>query len=60
MNAETDTRVGGVIFGGAGLHLGPGLLLGEFSVSHAPVGQRLTGVANLGAISVLLGYGVLL
>lgn len=60
LNTETDTRFGGVLFGGAGFHLGPGLLLGELAVGYAPIGQRVTGVSNVGALSVLLGYGVLL
>jgi len=60
VSTETDTRFGGVIFGGAGFHLGPGLLLGEVAVGYAPVGQKVTGVSNIGALSLLLGYGVLL
>jgi hypothetical protein len=59
-NTETSTQVGGAVFGGAGLHLGPGLLLGELRFGYAPVGQKVTGQANVGALSVLLGYGLLL
>ena len=56
---ETDTRVGGVAFGGVGYHLGPGLLLGELAFGYAPVDQRVTGTTNIGALSVLVGYGVM-
>lgn len=57
---ETDTRVGGVAYGGVGFHLGPGLLLGELAFGYAPVDERVTGTTNIGALSVLLGYGLLL
>lgn len=60
LNTETDTQVGAVAFGGAALRLGPGMLLGELAVGYAPAGQRVTGPANIGAASLLLGYGILL
>lgn len=59
-NDETSTQVGGAAFGGLGLHLGPGMLLGELRFAYAPIGQKVTGQANIGALSVLLGYGLLL
>lgn len=58
-NTETATRFGGAVFGGAGYHLGPGLLLGELRFGYAPVTDKLTGSSNLGALSLLVGYGVL-
>lgn len=57
---ETATRFGGMVFGGAGLHLGPGLLLGELRVGYAPVEEVVSGVSNIGHLSVMLGYGLLL
>lgn len=57
---ETDTRFGGVAFAGVGLHLGPGLVLGELAFDYAPISQRVTGEANVGALSVVLGYGLML
>lgn len=57
---ETDTRFGATAFGGAGLRLGPGFLLGELALSYAPVEHEVTGRSNVGALSLLLGYGVLL
>lgn len=57
---ETDTRVGGVAFGGVGYRLGPGRILGELAFGYAPVDQRVTGTTNIGALSVLLGYGLML
>ncbi len=57
---ETDTRFGGVLLGGVGLHLGPGLLLAELSFDYSPIGQRVTGDANVGSLAVVLGYGLLL
>ncbi len=57
---ETDTRFGGLVFAGAGLHLGPGLLLAELTFDYSPIGQRVTGEANVGALAVVLGYGLLL
>ncbi|HXI60360.1 MAG TPA: hypothetical protein VNO55_30065 [Polyangia bacterium] len=59
-NDETSTQIGGAAFGGLGLHLGPGLLLGELRFGYAGIGQKVTGDANIGALSVLLGYGLLL
>jgi hypothetical protein len=58
-NDETSTQIGGAVFGGAGLHLGPGLLLGELRFGYAGIGQKVTGQANIGALSALLGYGVM-
>lgn len=57
---ETATRFGGMVFGGAGFHLGPGLLLGEVRVGYAPVEEVVSGVTNIGHLSVMLGYGLLL
>lgn len=59
-NDETSTQIGGVGFGGIGVHLGPGLAFGELRFNMAPVGQKVTGDSNIGALSVLLGYGLLL
>ena len=58
-NEETSTQVGGQAFGGLGLRLGPGLALGELRFSYAGIGQKVTGDANIGSVSVLLGYGLL-
>lgn len=55
---ETSTLFGAAALGGARYRLGPGLLLGELRIGTVPVHQRLTGAANLGALSVLLGYGI--
>lgn len=57
-NVETETQLGGAVFGGAALRLGPGMVLGELSFSWAPVSQRVTGEANIGALSALVGYGI--
>ncbi|MFZ5470559.1 MAG: hypothetical protein ACOZIN_14075 [Myxococcota bacterium] len=57
---ETVTRFGGALFGGAGYRLGPGLLLGEVNLAFVPVLEKVTGRANVGALAVLLGYGLLL
>lgn len=57
---ETDTRYGAVVFAGVGLHLGPGLLLGELAFDYSPIGQRVTGAANVGSLALVLGYGLLL
>ena len=57
---EAATRTGATVFGGAGFRLGPGLVLGELRFGYAPVSQRVTGTGNIGALSVLLGYGVIL
>lgn len=57
---ETSTQVGGFLFGGIGFHLGPGMILGELRFRYAPVDQKVTGDANVGALSVLLGYGLML
>jgi hypothetical protein len=59
-NVETETQLGGTVFGGAVLHLGPGMVLGELSFAYAPISQRVTGPSNIGALSALLGYGFLL
>ncbi len=56
---ETATEIGGVGFFGAGFHLGPGWVLAELAFGYAPVDQQVTGTTNIGALSLLLGYGVL-
>lgn len=58
-NDETSTQIGGQAFGGLGFRAGPGLLLGELRFSYAPVAQKVTGDANVGSTSLLLGYGLL-
>ncbi|MHB8873522.1 MAG: hypothetical protein ACYC8T_07535 [Myxococcaceae bacterium] len=60
VNHETATRFGGTVFAGAGFKLGPGLLLGELNFAYVPVMEKVTGQSNVGALGVLLGYGVLL
>jgi hypothetical protein len=57
---ETSTRAGGAAFGGAAFKLGPGLLLGELRAGYAPVKEVVSGVSNIGRVSVMLGYGILL
>lgn len=56
---ETVTKVGGVLFGGTGFKVGPGLLLGELRFGYTPISQKVTGPANIGHLSVLLGYGIM-
>jgi hypothetical protein len=56
--SETSTQVGVVVFGGTGFRLGPGLVLGEVRFGLAPVSQKVTGSSNVGALSILLGYGL--
>ena len=56
---ETDTRFGAVAFAGVGYRAGPGRILGELSFSFAPIDERLTGASNAGALSALVGYGVM-
>lgn len=58
-HVEMDSQLGGVGFAGVGLRLGPGLLLGELAMGYAPVDQRVTGTSNIGALSALLGYGLM-
>lgn len=57
---ETSTEIGATAFGGIGMHLGPGVLLGEVRFIYAPLSQNVTGSSALGAVSVLLGYGLFL
>lgn len=57
-NNETSTQLGGTVYGGVALHLGPGLAYGELRFGFAPVAQKVTGEANVGAMSALLGYGL--
>jgi hypothetical protein len=59
-HTETATGLGAAVFGGAGFRLGPGLLLGELRFGYTPVSQRVTGSSNIGALSVLVGYGIML
>lgn len=58
LNTETVTRVGGTVFGGVGYRVGPGLLLGEVSMTLAPVDERVTGTSDVGALSLQVGYGL--
>lgn len=58
--SETDTRFGGVFLGGVGIRLGPGLVLAEVAFDYSPIGQRVTGEANVGALTAVLGYGLML
>lgn len=60
LNSETSTHFGGVAFAGLGLRLGPGLLLGELRFGFTPISELVTGPSNAGALSVLLGYGLML
>jgi hypothetical protein len=57
--SETEMKVGGMVMGGVAYRLGPGLLLGELAIGYAPVSQKVTGEANIGAASLLLGYGLM-
>jgi hypothetical protein len=59
LTSETATRLGGAAMGGVGFHAGPGLLFGELAFGYAPVNEKVTGVSNIGAASLLLGYGLL-
>jgi hypothetical protein len=59
-NWETSTRLGGAAQLGTGFRLGPGLLLGELRFAFAPVDETLPGRSNIGALSILVGYGLLL
>jgi hypothetical protein len=59
-NDETSTQYGGLAFGGVGLRLGPGLLLGELRFTYAGISEKVTGSANIGALSALIGYGLML
>jgi hypothetical protein len=58
-NVEASTVFGAVALGGAAYRLGPGRALGELQVGWAPAQQQFTGPSNLGAVSLLLGYGLL-
>ena len=49
-----------MVSAGLGVHLGPGLVLGELAFDWAPIRERVTGPANVGALSFVLGYGLLL
>jgi hypothetical protein len=57
-NTETATVFGGAALGGVAWHLGPGVLLGELRLGFVPVKATLTGDSNLGAATLLVGYGL--
>lgn len=59
LHTETVTRVGGTLLAGVGYRLGPGLVLGELSLTFVPVAERVTGPSNVGAFSAQVGYGLL-
>ncbi len=56
---ETVTRVGAAFFLGAGYRLGPGMVLAEASFTYIPVGERVSGNSNVGALSFQAGYALL-
>lgn len=56
---ETVTRLGGAFLLGAGYRLGPGMVLAEASFTYIPVGERVTGNSNVGALSFQAGYALL-
>lgn len=56
---ETVTRVGGAFFLGAGYRLGPGMVLLEASFAFVPLGERVSGRSDAGALSFQAGYALL-
>lgn len=56
---ETVTRVGAAFLLGAGYRLGPGMVLAEASFTYIPVGERVSGNSNVGALSFQAGYALL-
>lgn len=57
---ETSTQVGGALRVGLGIRLGPGLLFAEAEGQLAPIEHLVTGSANMGDISIALGYRLVL
>ena len=57
---ETKTAVGLVILGGVDVFVGPGALLAELSFGWAPVDAYILRDTDLGALSLSVGYRVIL
>lgn len=53
---ETQTSFGVLLLGGVELFAGPGALLGELQFGWAPLDTRVLADANLGALSLSVGY----
>lgn len=59
-NRETSTRVGGAVFGGGELRLGPGAALLELDLGGSDLPHLITGDVATTSISLTVGYRVLL
>lgn len=59
-SSETRTDFGLVVLGGLDVFLGPGALLGEVSFSWAPLNGYVMRETNLAALSLAVGYRVML
>lgn len=59
-NEETSGELGFAAALGGELRLGPGAALAELSLGYAPLGHRITGDVNAGALGFQLGYRLFL
>lgn len=59
-NEETSTRLGGAILGGGELRLGPGAAMVELDIGGSDLPHLVTGDVATTAVSVLVGYRLLL
>ena len=59
-NEETQTDFGLVLLGGVDIFVGPGALLGELSFGWAQLDGFVMRDTNLGALSLAVGYRVML
>jgi hypothetical protein len=60
LSTEQSTQVGFLLPIGVEYKLGPGAITGEAQISWAPVSHRITGDTNVGALSLAVGYRLLL
>lgn len=59
-NRETSTRVGGVVLGGAELHVGPGAAVAGLEVGGSDLPHLVTGDVATTALQITLGYRMFL
>lgn len=59
-NHETQSRAGLLLLGGGELFLGPGAVLAELSFGWASIDRYVLRKTNLGALSLSLGYRLML
>jgi hypothetical protein len=59
-NEETSTRLGGAVFGGGELRLGPGAAMVELDIGGSDLPHLVTGDVATTAVTLLVGYRLLL